>query len=148
MARRIAVYAGTFDPLTTGHADIIERTLALADELHIVVAHNIAKTPMYPLAERVATIAHLYEDNPHIVVRSYEGIVARYAQSLGEGAFLVRGIRSVADLERERPNADVNLEHFGIDTLFLLARPALSHVSSSLVRELATFHEPFDSYIP
>lgn len=53
MARRIAVYAGTFDPLTTGHADIIERTLALADELHIVVAHNIAKTPMYPLAERV-----------------------------------------------------------------------------------------------
>lgn len=74
--------------------------------------------------------------------------MARYAPKLGGGAFGAKAFAPVADLERERPNADVNLEHFGIDTLFLLARPALSHVSSSLVRELATFHEPFDSYIP
>ncbi|MDO5035413.1 MAG: pantetheine-phosphate adenylyltransferase [Porphyromonas sp.] len=144
----IGVYAGSFDPFTIGHDDIVRRALSIVDELHIVVGVNIHKgQPFQPLDERLATIRHLYEGEPHIVVTHHEGITAKYALTL-DGAVLIRGIRTASDLEQERAIADVNRNHFGVETLFLLADPRLAMVSSTLVRELAAFGERYDEYLP
>lgn len=145
--KRIGVYAGTFDPFTIGHADIVRRALALFDEVHIVIGVNFRKTPFMPVAERLENIKTLYQNEPRIRVVEHSGIVARYAQGLTD-AVLVRGIRTVADMEQERTTADVNRNHFGVDTIFLFSDTQFSSVSSSLVRELGAFGEDYSEYLP
>ncbi len=144
---KIGVYGGSFDPFTKGHADIVKRALALVDELHIVVGVNIHKTPFMPLEERLQRLETLYRSEPRVHVTSHQGILARYAHSVGANV-LIRGIRNTYDLEAERPLAEVNRQKFGVETIFLLADPTLSSVSSSLVRELADFGESYDEYLP
>lgn len=146
--KRIAVFAGSFDPFTIGHAHIVERIRSYFDEVHILIAVNYQKQPFQPLEERTAKIQDLYAEDPQVIVTSYTSIVAKYARALGESTVLVRGIRTVADMEAERTTADVNRQHFGVDTLFLFADAAYSSISSSVVRELATFGEDYSALLP
>lgn len=146
--KRIAVYAGSFDPFTVGHAHIVARAMALFDEVHIVIAVNYQKKPFRPLEERTEQIRALYADDPQVRVVCHEGIVAKYARSLGEQVVLLRGIRTVTDMEAERVTADVNRHHFGVDTLFLFADAEYSSISSTMVRELAAFGEDYSAYVP
>lgn len=148
MRKRIGIYAGTFDPFTIGHQDIVRRAVRLVDELHIVIGVNYRKHPFQPTEERMAVIEELYKNAPHIRVVRHDGIVARYAAGLAGEVVLIRGIRTVADMESERSIADVNRNHFGVDTIFLFSDAKYSSVSSSLVRELATFGEDYSRYIP
>lgn len=142
----IGVYAGSFDPFTIGHANIVRRALEVMDEVHIVVGQNILKRPFQAPMARVESIQSLYEGDERVRVVAYDAIIAKYA--LQHGATLIRGLRTVADLEAERNMAEVNKEHFGVETLCLFAESRYSYVSSSLVRELAAFGEDYSDYIP
>lgn len=146
-----AVFAGTFNPFTIGHADIVERSLAIFDSVVIALGFNEHKADsevvMKQAQERAESIRSLYRDNPRVSVEVYSGLTAHFAHSIGASC-LIRGLRSAADFDYEKPIADVNLKALGIDTLFLPCLPELTFVSSSMVRELQ--HNGFDAsaYLP
>ena len=144
---RIGLFAGSFDPFTIGHDDLVRRTLGVVDELHILVGVNVGKQYDTAPDVRVRQIAELYRNEPRITVASTEGLTAHYAQRVG-ATILIRGIRSVRDMEAEREMAETNLSHFGLDTLFFFTRPELAAISSHLVRELAHFGEDVTPYLP
>ena len=143
----IGVFAGSFDPFTIGHDDLVRRALSVVDELHILVGVNVSKQYDTAPDVRVQQIAELYRDEPRITVTSSEGLTAHYARQVG-ATILIRGIRSVRDMEAEREMAETNLSHFGLDTLFFFTRPELDAISSHLVRELAHFGEDVTPYLP
>lgn len=144
---RIGLFAGSFDPFTIGHDDLVRRALGVVDELHILVGVNVGKQYDTAPDVRVQQIAELYRDEPRITVASSEGLTAHYARRVG-ATILIRGIRSVRDMEAEREMAETNLSHFGLDTLFFFTRPELAAISSHLVRELAHFGEDVTPYLP
>jgi len=144
---RIGLFAGSFDPFTIGHDDLVRRALGVVDELHILVGVNVGKQYDTAPDVRVRQIAELYRDEPRITVASTEGLTAHYARRVG-ATILIRGIRSVRDMEAEREMAETNLSHFGLDTLFFFTRPELAAISSHLVRELAHFGEDVTPYLP
>ena len=144
---RIGLFAGSFDPFTIGHDDLVRRALGVVDELHILVGVNVGKQYDTTPEQRVEQIARLYANEPRITVASSEGLTAHYARRVG-ATILIRGIRSVRDMEAEREMAETNLSHFGLDTLFFFTRPELAAISSHLVRELAHFGEDVTPYLP
>lgn len=144
---RTALFSGTFDPFTIGHAALVRRALGIVDELYIAIGINIGKHSMLTLDERVERIAALYKDESRIHVVSYEGLTTDFAQSIG-AQFIIRGVRSSVDFEYERSIADVNRMLTGIDTLLLISEPQYAAISSSMVRELARFGKDIAPYLP
>jgi len=135
---RIAVYPGSFDPITRGHEDLIRRAFTFADRVVVAVAVNAAKQPLFTLAERVALIQQAVA-TPHVDVRSFEGLLAEFARSVG-ASVVVRGLRAVSDFEYEFQMALMNRNLApGIETVFLVPAFDLTYLSSSLVREVARF---------
>jgi pantetheine-phosphate adenylyltransferase len=133
---QIAVYAGTFDPITSGHLSVIERAARLFDELRVLVAVNPTKVPMFPLRERIEMIREATAHLSSVTCDSTEDLVVSYAQSLGAGA-IIRGIRGATDAEYEIELAHANRALApGITTLFVPADPHLSEVSSSQLKRL------------
>lgn len=131
---RIALFAGSFNPFTIGHADIVERGLAMFDEVVIAIGENQDK-PSVDIDVRVQTIRNIYKDNARVRVEVYHSLTVDYAKQIGACA-LLRGVRSVADFEYERQMADANRALAGIETVVLFTRPELGYISSSLVRDL------------
>lgn len=131
---RIALFAGSFNPFTIGHADIVERGLAMFDEVVIAIGENQDK-PSAGIDVRVQTIRNIYKDNARVRVEVYHSLTVDYAKQIGACA-LLRGVRSVADFEYERQMADANRALAGIETVVLFTRPELGYISSSLVRDL------------
>ena len=144
---RTALFPGTFDPFTIGHAALVRRALGIVDELYIAIGINIGKHTMLTLDERVERIAALYKDESRIHVVSYEGLTTDFAQSVG-AQFIIRGVRSSVDFEYERSIADVNRMLTGIETLLLISEPQYAAISSSMVRELARFGKDIGPYLP
>jgi pantetheine-phosphate adenylyltransferase len=148
---RIAVVPGSFDPVTLGHLDVIERAAGLFDELHVLVVHNPGKTALLPIAQRVSLIqesvaAAGFAGN--IVVTSWSvGLLVDYCTDVG-ASVLVKGIRSQIDVAYETPMAIVNRNLAGVETIFLLPDPAHAHVSSSLVRQVASLGGDVSPYVP
>lgn len=138
-ARRIALYAGSFDPPTRGHEDLIRKTRSIADQVVIAVAVNTAKEPLFTVAERLEMLRETVGADPEIRFASFEGLVADYARSVG-ATFLVRGLRAVGDFEYEFQMALMNRQLCpGLETVFLVPGQGLSYISSSLVREVARY---------
>ena len=131
---RIALFAGSFNPFTIGHADIVERGLTMFDEVVIAIGENQDK-PSADIDVRVQTIRNIYKDNARVRVEVYHSLTVDYAKQIGACA-LLRGVRSVADFEYERQMADANRALAGIETVVLFTRPELGYISSSLVRDL------------
>lgn len=148
--RRIALFTGTFDPFTIGHKSIVDRAMGLFDEIIIGIGINSAKTPWIPLEKRLRDIRAIYAGNPRITVDTFSGLAVEYARSRG-ARYLLRGVRSVADFEYERNMADAN-RMIGpgtpVETILIPALPALSAISSSLVRELARFGAQYTHLLP
>ena len=140
------LFPGTFDPFTTGHADLVERALRICDKLVIAVGINEGKNPMFSAEERVSAIGLYYKDNERVSVISYSGLTADAVRECGADAIL-RGVRSGADFDMERTLADANLAVLGVETILLVATPQLQHVSSSLCRELGHFGYDTDSLV-
>ena len=148
---RIAVVPGSFDPITLGHIDVIERAAGLFDELHVLVVHNPGKTALLPIAQRVALIDQAVREAglpDNITVTSWSvGLLVDYCTDVG-ASVLVKGIRSQIDVAYETPMAIVNRDLAGVETVFLLPNPAHAHVSSSLVRQVASLGGDVSPYVP
>lgn len=129
-----ALFAGTFNPFTIGHADIVKRGLELFDEVVIAIGDNQEK-PAADIDNRLQQIRTIYKSEPRVCVEVYHSLTVDYAREIGACA-LLRGVRSVADFEYERQMADANRALTGIETVVLFTRPELGYVSSSLVRDL------------
>jgi pantetheine-phosphate adenylyltransferase len=136
---RIALYPGSFDPVTNGHEDLIRRSLALADKLIVAVAVNGAKSPLFSVDERVDLLREVLDGVPRVQVRSFEGLLADFARAVG-ASMVVRGLRAVSDFEYEFQMALMNRKlHQELETVFLVPDLNLTFLSSSLVREVARF---------
>lgn len=142
-----ALYAGSFDPFTIGHADIVERTLRLFGSIVIGIGVSPDKTPAESARERADAIAAVYDEDPRVKVMIYDTLTTDFAASIG-ATCLVRGVRDVADFEREKTLADINRRLTGIETLILFSHPELACVSSSAVRELKRYGADVSAFIP
>ena len=137
-----ALYAGSFDPFTIGHLDIAERSLEMFGSLVIGVGYNETKQGEIPVEERVKAIREVFAGRSEVEVKVYSGLTVDFAAEIGAGV-LVRGVRNGTEFEKEKELADINLAIGGISTVFLAARPELSFISSSMVRELS--HNGYDA---
>jgi pantetheine-phosphate adenylyltransferase len=142
---RKAIYAGSFDPPTNGHLDVIERGVLLFDELIVAVGHNPAKKTLFDLDERLDLLRRNVP--AHATVVSFTGLLVDAARAHGAGVIL-RGVRGTPDFELELRNGLANRDLSGIETLFLLADPAHVFVSSTLVKEIATHGGDVSKYVP
>lgn len=145
---RTAVFAGSFDPFTRGHDDIVCRGLEIFDHIVIAIGVNASKPGAQTRAADSATaIRRLYADDPRVEVAVYTCLTVDFARSLG-AQFLLRGVRSVKDFEYERDMADINRQLSGLETVILFSSPELSAVSSSVVRELAAYGHDVSAFLP
>ena len=134
---RIAVYPGTFDPITNGHVDLVERAAPLFERLVVGVAESPAKGPALPLSLRVDLARQALAPYPNVEVRGFDGLLAHFVSDLGAGV-LLRGLRAVSDFEYEFQLASMNRHLIpNVETLFLTPAEQYSFISSSLVREIA-----------
>ena len=135
----VAVYAGSFDPITRGHEDLIRRSLEFVDRLVVAVATNVSKQPLFTFDERTAFIREAVGNDPRVDVRQFKGLLVDCARDAG-ARMLIRGLRAVSDFEYEYQMALMN-RHLspGLETVFLLPSLETTYVSSSLVREVARF---------
>lgn len=137
--RRIALYAGSFDPFTHGHADIMRRALGFVDELVVAVALNVNKKPLFTAEERVEFIRASAGDESRITVRAFNGLLVDLAREMN-ATMLVRGLRAVSDFEYEYQMALMNRHlHAGLETVFMVPSNETTYISSSMVREVARF---------
>jgi len=148
---RIAVVPGSFDPVTLGHLDVIERSARIFDQIHVLVVHNPGKTALLPISQRVSLIQESIDEagiKGDILVTSWSvGLLVDYATDVG-ASVLVKGIRSQVDVAYETPMAIVNRNLAGVETIFMLPDPAHAHVSSSLVRQVASLGGDVAPYVP
>jgi pantetheine-phosphate adenylyltransferase len=144
----IAAYSGTFDPVTLGHNDIIHRAARMFPKLIVAVGLNPAKSPKFTLDERIALVRAVAADLPNVEVRGFTGLVVDFAREHGV-TVLVRGVRTVADVEYEKQMAVMNRDLYPeLDTVLLAPSPPYAHLSSSLVRELAGLGAPVNKLVP
>ena len=142
-----AVFPGSFDPITLGHVDIINRGLLLFDEIIIAIGVNAEKKYMWSLKERQDFIEKTFEGNPKIRVASYDGLTADFCISVG-ATFLLRGLRNSLDFSYEKSIAQNNRILAGIESVFLVCAPEVSHISSTVVRDIARNNGDFKSLVP
>jgi len=133
---RICLFPGTFDPVTLGHIDIIERAVNLFDKLVIGIGTNSSKQPMFSVEQRTGWIQEIFKNDPRIVVTGYEGLTVDYCHKIGAN-YILRGIRYISDFEYEKAIADMNrMLATDIETIFLTCSPLYSTISSTLVRDV------------
>jgi pantetheine-phosphate adenylyltransferase len=134
--QRICLFPGTFDPITLGHVDVIERAVSLFDKLVIGVGINSTKQPMFSVEQRTGWIKEIFRNEPSIEVIGYEGLTVDCCRKIG-AKYILRGIRYVSDFEYEKAIADMNRMLVpDIETLFLTCAPLYSTISSTLVRDV------------
>src|SRR3954465_9649697 len=139
MTKRIPVYAGSFDPITKGHEDLILRALGFVDHLIVAVATNSSKQPLFTVEERVAMIRNTIDGESRIEVKSFTGLLVEFADSVGAG-LLIRGLRAVSDFEYEYQMALMN-RHLApkLETVFMVPSLDTTYISASLIREIARY---------
>ena len=147
-SKRIAVYPGTFDPITTGHIDLVDRAAQLFDRLIIGVAESPAKRPALPLELRVELAREAVGHHPHVEVRGFDSLLAHFVSDVGAGV-LMRGLRAVSDFEYEFQLASMNRHLIPeVETLFLTPAEQYGFISSSLVREISRLGGDVSGFVP
>lgn len=145
---RVAVYPGSFDPVTFGHLDIIQRAASQYDRLIVAVLNNTSKNPLFSVEERKELLKEATKDIPNIEIDSFRDLLVRYMR-MKEANIIVRGIRSVTDFEYELQIASTNrMLDEGIDTVFMMTNPKYSYLSSSIVKEIASFKGDVSQLVP
>ena len=142
MIPRIAIYAGSFDPVTRGHEDLIRRSLQYVDRLVVAVATNVSKQPIFSFDERAALLRRVIGDESRVEVRQFGGLLVDFAREVG-ATLLIRGLRAVSDFEYEYQMALMN-RHLSpsLETVFMIPSIDTTYISASLVREVARFGGP------
>lgn len=145
---RIGIYPGSFDPVTIGHLDIIKRSALLVDQLIIGVLNNSKKNPVFTAEERKEMIEYVVKDIPNVKVEVFDGLLVEFAK-LKKAEVIFRGLRAVTDFEYELQIAQLNRSLYPkLDTMFLAASVEYSYLSSSAVREIASYHGDISMMVP
>ena len=143
-----AVYPGSFDPLTFGHLDIIERSSKMVDELVVGVLCNRAKNSLFSLEERVSMIKEVTKDLPNVRVESFDGLLVDYMKEI-DAKIIIRGLRAVTDFEYELQIAQSNhVQNEDVETVFLTCNLNYSYLSSTVVKEFATYGGDISKFVP
>ena len=142
-----AVFPGSFDPITLGHLDIIERSIPLFDEIIVGVGTNSEKKYMFSLKKRMDFIEETFSDSHNISVIEYEGLTIEFCKKI-QADFIIRGLRNPADFEFEKAIAHTNRKLSGIETVFLLTAAKTSFISSSIVREIISNQGDYTQLVP
>ena len=143
-----AIYPGSFDPLTLGHLDMIERSAKIVDELVIGVLNNSAKNSLFSLDERVSMIKEMTESMPNVTVASFDGLLVDYMKEIN-ATIIVRGLRAVTDFEYELQIAQTNhVENPEVETIFLTTSLQYSYLSSTIVKEFASYGGDISKFVP
>ena len=146
---KAAIYPGSFDPVTYGHMDVIRRAANIFDELTVSVLNNKLKTPLFSVEERVKILQEAVKDIPNVKVESFSGLLVDYARSR-DIHVVIRGLRAITDFEYELQNAQTNakLSDGALDTIFLTTSLEYAYLSSSSVKEIASFHGDISMCVP
>jgi pantetheine-phosphate adenylyltransferase len=148
MKKHIAVYPGSFDPITYGHLDIIDRGLEVFDELVVAVALNSEKKGLFSIEERLEMLRRTVGDKPRLRVDTFEGLLVEYVARQGSRVIL-RGLRAVSDFEYEFQIAQMNhTVQEQVETLFMMTSVPFGYLSSSIVKEVASLKGPIDTFVP
>jgi pantetheine-phosphate adenylyltransferase len=142
-----AIFPGSFDPITLGHVDIINRGATLFDEVIIAIGENSSKDYMFSIDERVAFIESAFKDNPKVRVMNYSGLTIDFCKEI-EVDFIMRGLRNPADFEFEKAIAHTNRHLSTLETVFLLTSSQTSFISSSIVREIIRYKGDYKKLVP
>jgi pantetheine-phosphate adenylyltransferase len=146
--KKIALFPGTFDPITVGHTNIIARALPLFDEIVVGVGHNSNKSTLFPLEKRVNWINQIYKNEPKVRADYYEGLTVDFCASLS-AQFILRGIRNMADFDYEKNISQMNrIIYTKAETIFLMCDPEFTPISSSIVRDLIRNGGDASSFVP
>lgn len=145
---KVAIYPGSFDPITSGHLNIIQRAANIFDRLIVCVMVNAGKSPMFTLEERVELIRRVTADLPNVQVDFSDELLAEYARSKGS-CVIVKGLRAVSDFEKEFQMSLINRKlNQDLDTMFLTAEHQYMYMSSSVIKELAAYDTDLSDFIP
>lgn len=146
--KRIAVYPGSFDPVTNGHLDIIERAAQVFDEVIVAVSKNSGKLPLFTFEERVEMLASVLKPYDNVKVDSFYGLTVTYTREQGATA-IIRGLRAISDFENEFQMALTNKKlEPGVETIFMMAQADVSFLSSSVVKEVASYGGCVNAFVP
>ena len=145
---RIAIFPGSFDPITIGHVDILQRALPLFEKIVVAIGTNSQKKYFFSLEERLSLIEKVFENEPKIEVQTYSGLTANFATNIGAN-FVLRGVRNASDFEFEKTIAQLNneLQH-NLETILLVCQPKYSHISSTIVREILIHKGNAEKFLP
>lgn len=146
--KRIALFPGTFDPITIGHVNLIERAMHLYDEIVIGIGHNSSKSTLFSLEQREQWIKDIFKDQPKVRVAPYNGLTVKFCDEIG-ARYILRGLRNMSDFDYEKNIAQMNkLVSPQIETIFLMCDPIYTPISSSVVRDLIRNGGDASPYIP
>lgn len=145
---RIAIYPGSFDPLTSGHVDIIERGARIFDSIVVAILANVEKQPLFSESERVQIIRDVFKDQPNVQVDTFNGLLVDYAQRK-KASVIVRGLRAISDFEYEFQMALMN-RHLapGLETVFMMPAEQYTYISSRLIKEVFMLNGEIDGLVP
>lgn len=145
---KIAVFPGSFDPITIGHVDLVKRALPLFDKIIVAVGVNTQKKYLFSLEERLGWLEKVFEDEPKVEVDSFQNLTAHYCNRIG-ARYLLRGLRNSSDFDYEKTISQLNdIVGDGLETIFLISRPEFSHISSTIVREIIKGGGNANPFIP
>ena len=142
-----AIFPGTFDPFTIGHASVVNRALTFTDEIIIAIGINENKNTYFPTEQREEMIRQYYQHDPRVKVQSYSCLTIDFAKQV-DANLIIRGIRTVKDFEYEETIADINRKLAGLETILLFTEPELTSISSTAVRELMMFGKDVSQFLP
>ena len=148
MEKKLAVFPGSFDPITIGHVDLVKRALPLFDEVVVAVGINSTKKYLFSLEQRLDWLQKVFAKEPRVRVDSFENLTAHYCRRIG-ARYLLRGLRNASDFDYEKTISQLNhIVGGGIETVFLIAQPELSHISSTIVREIIVGGADASPFLP
>ncbi|OYU95184.1 MAG: pantetheine-phosphate adenylyltransferase [Bacteroidetes bacterium B1(2017)] len=146
--KKIALFPGTFDPITIGHVNIIERGLPLFDEIIVGIGHNSSKSTLFPVEKRAEWISLVFKNQPKVRAHFYEGLTVKFCEEIG-AQYILRGIRNMADFDYEKNIAQMNkIIYPQAETVFLMCDPAYTPISSSVVRDLIRNGGETSAFVP
>jgi pantetheine-phosphate adenylyltransferase len=145
---KLAVFPGSFDPITIGHADLVERALPLFDKVVVAVGINNQKQTLFSLEQRMDWLRKTFAHQPKVEVSSFEGLTVRFCQQI-HAHYLIRGLRQASDFDYEKTISQLNsIIGEDIETVFLISRPEYSHISSTIVREIIKGKGDVSKFVP